>query len=103
MDRGQVYSGPCPCGHRLCGASCTRCTWTRPEGRRIDSVHRRPSLRSMDRERQSTMSHAVWAELWTKPSGGPWLRRGNATACHVVGQSLARIQAQPAQFGPGLC
>ena len=69
----------------------------------VDSIHRRPSQRSMDLEHEFTVSHAVWAERWTKPSGGPWLRRGSATACHVVGQSLAHIQAQPAQFGPGPC
>ena len=41
------------------------------------------SQRSMDREHGFTMSHAVWAERWMKPSGGPGLRRGSATACHV--------------------
>ena len=35
----------------------------------MDSVHRGPNLWSMDHEHGSTMSHAVWAELWTKPSG----------------------------------
>ena len=60
------------------------------------------SQRSMDREHQFTVNHVGWAEWWTKPSGGPWLRRGSATACHMVGQSPAHIQAQPAQFGPGL-
>ena len=29
------------------------------------------SLRSMDREHESTMSHVVWADLWTKAQWRP--------------------------------
>ena len=49
------------------------------------------SQRSMDRERESTVSHTVWAERWTKPIGGPRLRCGSATARHVSGLSPAQI------------
>jgi len=51
------------------------------------------SQRSMDHEHKFTVNHAGWAEQLTKPSGGPWLRRGSATACHVSGP--ARPKSSP--------
>ena len=85
---------------------CTRCTWTAPERRRVDSVHRRPVYGPWTSVSWSTVSHAHAPSRRPQPSGGPRLRRGSTTACHVSGPARPR-SAQPeptkARLRPGPC
>ena len=65
----------------------------------VDLVHHGPCFRSMDQRilvyrepRSRPRATLMPASRGPRPSGGPWLRRGSAAACHVSGLSPAQIQ-----------